>query len=72
MGIFASALTDAVNARLVRRVTSLLLKLKRHELWMETLRKRAEKRASVSGDVSENKGVSCGKAKPIKTLSHSI
>jgi hypothetical protein len=56
--------------REARRVTNLLLKLKRHELRMEGLRKRAEKQAPVSRDVSENKRVNGRGSKPLKNLSH--
>ncbi len=60
------------NFREARRITNLLLKLKRHELRMEALRKRAEKQAPVSRDVLENKGVIHEESKPLETLSHSI
>jgi hypothetical protein len=60
------------NFREARRITNLLLKLKRHELRMEELRKRAEKQAPVSRDMLENKGVIHEESKPLETLSHSI
>jgi len=59
------------NFREARRIINLLLKLKRHELRMEVLTKRAEKQARVSRDMLENKGVVGREKKPLKTLSHS-
>ena len=59
------------NFREARRVTNLLLKIKRQERRMEALKEGDEKRGSVSGDRLEKKGVSAGKSKPLKTLSHS-
>jgi hypothetical protein len=44
------------NFREIRRVTNLLLKLKRHELRMEAARKRDANRTKFSGDVLENTG----------------
>ncbi len=57
--------------REVRRVTNLLLKLKRHELRMERLGKRAENQGRVSRDISDNKGVTSDESKSLKTLSNS-
>jgi hypothetical protein len=44
------------NFREIRRLTNLLLKLKRHELRMEAARKRDANRTKFSGDVLENTG----------------
>jgi len=58
--------------REVRRVTNLLLKLKRHELRMEALAQRAEKQGRVSRDILENEGLIGGETRSLKTSSHSI
>ena len=57
--------------REVRRVTNLLLKLKRHERRMESSANRAEKHGRVSRDASQKNGLMRVKSKSRKTLSHS-
>jgi hypothetical protein len=57
--------------REIRRLTNLLLKLKRHEFRMEALAKRALREGPVSRDILDNKGVTSDEPKPLKTLSHS-
>jgi hypothetical protein len=51
------------NFREVRRLTNMLLKIKRQERRMDALEKGDEKRARVSRDVPENKGVIGGRRK---------
>jgi hypothetical protein len=53
------------NFRQVARLTSLLMRMKRHEHQMEAL-----ENTTVCQDVLETKGVSDGERKPFKNLCH--